>query len=83
MIMNPGAIFNFIKPVTNQPNIEHLSVKVVEVLSKHAGLWITNDKQIMYSQATHIKFTCPMRFDAFPLDTQVGSHSTKDPVQSK
>ncbi len=23
------------------------------------------------SQATHITFICPMRFDAFPLDTQV------------
>ena len=45
--------------------------KVVEVLSKHAGLWITRDKEIMYSQATHINFICPMRFDNFPLDTQV------------
>jgi len=54
--------------------------KVVEVLSKHAGLWITKDKEIMYSQATHINFICPMRFDNFPLDTQtckfqVGSYS--------
>ena len=24
--------------------------QVVEVLSKHAGLWITRDKEIMYSQ---------------------------------
>ena len=47
--------------------------KVVEVLSKHAGLWITRDKEIMYSQATHINFICPMRFDNFPLDTQVKS----------
>jgi hypothetical protein len=23
-------------------------------------------------QATHINFICPMRFDTFPLDTQVG-----------
>ncbi|QQP40987.1 Gammaaminobutyric acid receptor subunit deltalike, partial [Caligus rogercresseyi] len=44
--------------------------KVVEVLSKHAGLWITSEKDILYSQATHITFICPMRFDAFPLDTQ-------------
>jgi len=54
--------------------------KVVEVLSKHAGLWITLNNEIMYSQATHINFICPMRFDAFPLDTQickfqVGSYS--------
>ncbi|XP_023344754.1 glycine receptor subunit alpha-1 [Eurytemora carolleeae] len=54
--------------------------KVVEVLSKHAGLWITRNKEVMYSQATHINFICPMRFDTFPLDTQackfqVGSYS--------
>jgi len=54
--------------------------KVVEVLSKHAGLWITRNREIMYSQATHINFICPMRYDSFPLDTQtckfqVGSYS--------
>lgn len=56
------------------------TAQVVEVLSKHAGLWITRNKEIMYSQATHINFICPMRFDNFPLDTQtckfqVGSYS--------
>jgi hypothetical protein len=45
--------------------------KVVEVLSKHAGLWVTPENAILYSQATHITFICPMRFDSFPLDTQV------------
>ena len=45
--------------------------KVVEVLSKHAGLWITTNNDVFYSQATHITFICPMRFDSFPLDTQV------------
>ena len=50
-------------------------LQVVEVLSKHAGLWITRDKEIMYSQATHINFICPMRFDNFPLDTQVIDHN--------
>ena len=48
--------------------------KVVSVLSKHAGLWITREKEIMYSQATQINFICPMRFDNFPLDTQVIDH---------
>ena len=43
----------------------------MEVLSKHAGLWITPENDILYSQATHITFICPMRFDSFPLDTQV------------
>ena len=43
----------------------------MEVLSKHAGLWITTNNDVFYSQATHITFICPMRFDSFPLDTQV------------
>ena len=30
-----------------------LYFKVVEVLSKHAGLWITKDKEIMYSQVNN------------------------------
>ena len=50
--------------------------KVVEVLSKHAGLWITTNNDVFYSQATHITFICPMRFDAFPLDTQVRRQNT-------
>ena len=45
--------------------------KVIDVLSKLAGLWIDTDKNVLYSQATHITFICPMRFDKFPLDTQV------------
>ena len=54
--------------------------KVINVLSKLAGLWIDTDKNVLYSQATHITFICPMRFDKFPLDTQtcrfrVGSYS--------
>ena len=28
-------------------------------------------KPSVIDQATHINFICPMRFDAFPLDTQV------------
>ena len=44
---------------------------IFKVLSKHAGLWITTAKDVFYSQAVHITFICPMRFDAFPLDTQV------------
>jgi hypothetical protein len=45
--------------------------KVIEVLSKLAGLWIDEDKGVLYSQATHISFNCPMRFDKFPLDKQI------------
>jgi hypothetical protein len=57
--------------------------KVIDVLSKLAGLWIGADKTVLYSQATHITFICPMRFDKFPLDTQtckfqVGSYSYDD-----
>jgi len=54
--------------------------KVIDVLSKLAGLWINTNKLILYSQATHISFICPMSFDKFPLDEQrcmfrVGSYS--------
>ncbi|XP_023319726.1 gamma-aminobutyric acid receptor subunit rho-1 [Eurytemora carolleeae] len=54
--------------------------KVINVLSKLAGLWIDTSGNVMYSHATHITFICPMRFDKFPLDTQrckfkVGSYS--------
>ena len=30
--------------------------KVIDVLSKLAGLWIDTDKKVLYSQATHITF---------------------------
>jgi len=56
------------------------SYKVIDVLSKLAGLWIDSQKKVLYSQATHISFICPMSFDKFPLDEQrckfrVGSYS--------
>jgi len=65
------------------PNIFIYNLKtfrVIDVLSKLAGLWIDRRKRIYYSQATHITFICPMLFDSFPLDTQickfqVGSYS--------
>jgi len=65
------------------PNIFIYNLKtfrVIDVLSKLAGLWIDKRKRIYYSQATHITFICPMLFDSFPLDTQickfqVGSYS--------
>ena len=44
--------------------------KVIDVLNKLAGLWISATHVVFYSQATHITFICPMRFDKFPLDTQ-------------
>ena len=61
--------------------------KVIDVLNKLAGLWIGADKTVLYSQATHITFICPMRFDKFPLDTQackfqVGSYSYNDKIMS-
>jgi len=56
------------------------SYKVIDVLSKLAGIWIDSNKQILYSQATHISFFCSMSFEKFPLDEQrcmfrVGSYS--------
>ena len=61
------------------------SYKVIDVLNKLAGLWISDTKEILYSQATHISFICPMRFDKFPLDQQtckftLGSYSYNDEV---
>jgi hypothetical protein len=38
-------------------------VQVIDVLSKMAGLWIDTNKTVLYSQATHITFICPMRED--------------------
>ena len=57
--------------------------KVMDVLSKLAGLWIGADYTVLYSEATHISFICPMHFDKFPLDTQrckfqIGSYSYDD-----
>jgi hypothetical protein len=37
------------------------------------GLWIQNRTHILYSQEAHITFWCPMRFELYPLDKQVGS----------
>jgi hypothetical protein len=37
---------------------------VIDVLSKMAGLWIDTNKTVLYSQATHITFICPMRKDS-------------------
>ena len=54
--------------------------KVIDVLTRLSGLWIDTNKQILFSQATHISFFCPMSFAKFPLDKQrclfrVGSYS--------
>ena len=54
--------------------------KVINVLSPLQGLWIDTDKNVLYSQFAQITFTCPMRFERFPLDTHickfsVGSYS--------
>ena len=56
---------------------------VMEVLSPLSGLWISTDKDILFSQATTITFQCPMNFDMFPFDTQTctfrtGSYSYDD-----
>merc|ERR550517_2025853 len=40
-------------------------------MSKLSGLWVTTDKDLMCSQSTLITFICPMRFDKFPVDTQI------------
>ena len=89
--MNPDIIvpmnLEFVKDLW-LPNIFIYNLKtykVIDVLSKLAGLWVSGDKIVLYSQATHITFICPMRFDKFPLDTQtckfqVGSYSYDDTI---
>ena len=42
----------------------------LDILS--AGIWIDNNLEVMYALATRITFICPMRFNAFPMDIQVG-----------
>ena len=54
--------------------------KVMNVLDRLEGVWIDSDKNVLYSQASHITFFCPMTFNKFPFDThsckfQVGSYS--------
>merc|ERR1712179_149012 len=54
--------------------------KIINSLNRIEGLWIVTDKNVLLSQATHITFFCPMRFNMFPFDThsckfQVGSYS--------
>jgi len=54
--------------------------KIIEVLNRLEGVWIGTEKNVLYSQAAHITFFCPMRFNMFPFDThsckfQVGSYS--------
>lgn len=47
------------------------SFTTLNVLKKLAGVWIIGGKQIYYSQATVVSFSCPMRFDLYPLDSHV------------
>jgi hypothetical protein len=47
------------------------SFTALNVLKKLAGVWIVEGKQIYYSQATVVTFSCPMRFDLYPLDSHV------------
>ena len=87
--MNPDIIVPMNLEMTKDlwlPNVMIYNLKtykVMDVLSKLAGLWITADYTVSYSEATHITFICPMHFDKFPLDTQsckflVGSYSYDD-----
>ena len=43
----------------------------LECLEKLAGLWVVEGNQLLYNQATHVTFMCPMRFNKFPLDLHV------------
>ena len=43
----------------------------LNVLKKLAGVWIVAGKEVYYNQATVTTFSCPMRFDLYPLDAHV------------
>ena len=47
------------------------SFTALNVLKKLAGLWIINGNTILYNQASMVTFSCPMRFDLYPLDSHV------------
>ena len=44
------------------------SFTALNVLKKLAGVWIIEGNQVYFSQATVVTFSCPMRFDLYPLD---------------
>merc|ERR1719245_1315339 len=79
--MSPNSTEEMLQPVDLNlindlwvPNVFIYNLKtfkVIDVLSKLAGLWVNAKKEIMYSQASQITFICPMIFNYFPLDTQV------------
>jgi len=68
------------------PNLFIYNLKtldVIEVLSTMSGVWINNNKDILYSAAAHMKIFCSMDFTWFPFDTQncyfrAGSYSYDD-----
>ena len=51
------------------PRLE--SFRPLSVLEDIEGVWIVGGRKVYLSQATEIKFLCPMRFEAYPMDTQV------------
>ena len=53
--------------------MEVLNLKVfrtLSTLSKLQGLWVSENRNMLYVLATRITFICAMSFDAFPLDEQ-------------
>ena len=88
-INNPAIYVPFNREIVNDlwlPNIFIYNLKeykIQKVLESLDGIWIAGDKTVLYSQAAHITFVCPMKFERFPLDTQkckflVGSYSYDD-----
>ena len=45
--------------------------KKMVLLSDVAGVWISTNKTVLFSQAVELTFLCSMRFGKFPFDTQV------------
>lgn len=63
------------------------SFEVTEVLGKSSGVWVDEEKNVLYSQAVRMKVLCLMDFGRFPFDVQncklrVGSYSYNDKKMS-
>ena len=63
------------------------SFEVTEVLGKSSGVWVDEEKNVLYSQAVRMKVFCLMDFGRFPFDVQncklrVGSYSYNDKKMS-
>ena len=66
--------------------MEVLNLKVfrtLSTLSKLQGLWVSENRNMLYVLATRITFICAMSFDAFPLDEQTCLLQVRRPARTE